>query len=192
MTELVVTPPGEGLPRPWLAALRDLRTLRRPMFVAVAVFVLGALLGAFLAYSSALRKGTDGGAGGLAFLDIFGRNAGVVAGMALGAVTLGVVTVGVLAINGLMCGVAVEIYASSGQVDKLWTGLAPHFLPEVGAFCLAASADLWLAVALLSWIRTGARPPVGVTLRIWLVPQILAIGLLALAAVIETYVSSVR
>lgn len=158
------------------------------------LFAVGILLGAFLSWTSGGIGVSTKGHVDLSFWAIFSRNVGVMASMAAGVLTLGVLTVGVLGMNGLVCGAAIQTIAGSGGTESLMTGLAPHFLPEVAAFCVAAAADLCLVGTVLRWIRQGVRPKLtgetGLVVN-WLIPHGMALGLLVVAAAVESHISAV-
>jgi uncharacterized membrane protein SpoIIM required for sporulation len=165
---------------------------RGPVAIAAGVFLAGTLAGpglahvAGLALSGPLRPPT------LDFWSILGRNTAVVACLAVGVLTFGLFTLAILMLNGIVLGVAVKLLVSADLGAALWTGLAPHFVPEVGAFVLAAAADLWLTRTLAGWLRRGTRPTREQLLRRWLLPQLAALLMLAAAALLETYVSNVN
>lgn len=162
-------------------------------FVAatMSVFAFGTAIGVAMYGLGASPEIRRGAVERLGLWEILSTNVGVVMTMAVGVFTLGLVSVTVLFVNGVVLGVAVTSFAAAGDAHLLLTGLAPHFVPEVAAFVVAAAADLRLTGALIQWIRKGERPAWSSVLRAWGVPHVLAILLLVAAAIIEAYVSSI-
>lgn len=172
------------------------RLLGNPALVltAAGVFAFGTVLGAFLSFTTGTGEIARQPHADPSFLTVITRNLGVTASMAIGVASLGILTVGVLGVNGVICGAAIEMLAGSGHGGDLLTGMAPHFLPEVGAFCVAAAADLRLVGVLFTWIRSGSRPAWSGDqglIRIWLLPHAGVVVLLTIAAAIESVISSV-
>jgi uncharacterized membrane protein SpoIIM required for sporulation len=163
-------------------------TMRAGLLWTAGSFVAGSVTGAVLmCRTDPVAPGAD--PVHVDVVSVATRNVAVLICLAAGSLTFGLATLLVLFLNGAVLGAAVVSLAGTGHGADLWGGLAPHFIPEVSAFLLGASADLWLAAALARWLCTGARPACRLVLRRWALPQLIAVLLIGLAAVLETYVS---
>jgi hypothetical protein len=164
-----------------------------PYVITAACYLIGAVAGTLAVLGSpvSLSLGeTTGGPGPVpGAWEILVNNARVLVLMAAGTFSGGLITLAVTFFNGLILGGAVAYLGTHGQGHSLLTGLAPHFLPEVAAFLVAGAADLWMATAVVAWLRGRPVPDRRVVMARWLAPQGVALGLLVVAAVIEGYVS---
>lgn len=162
---------------------------QRLIAVTFAIFAVGTAIGVLLHWIGNPPGLGDGERGNLGFWEIFTTNVGVVGTMAIGVLTLGLVTVSVLFFNGVILGVVATAFIGAGDADVLWSGLAPHFVPEVAAFIVAAAADLRLVGSLARWVRRGEAPRPRWLLRAWVLPHVVVLLALLVAAVIEANVS---
>ncbi len=122
---------------------------------------------------------------------ILGNNLRVLAMLSSGVVSCGIAALTVLVVIGLVFGYSVTAALQAGHVAAVWSAIAPHALPELLGFVVAAGAVLRLGVVVARRVwRSGPvawRPH----LRRWLRCQTAAVGLICLAALFEGTISHV-
>lgn len=162
-----------------------------PLTLVVVVYVIAAGMALLIATLSP-QADLPGGDLQPSIWGIFLNNVGVLLWLWTGVLTYGVSTIATIGLNGMIIGWVLGKLFAEGTLGQAVTGLLPHFLPEIGAYVIAAATSVALSVRLFRRFfaarsdRTSLRP----VLVQWLVAQLCAAGLLAVAAVIEVLVST--
>lgn len=125
-------------------------------------------------------------------LEIFRHNARLlVLLLGGGIVTFSVGGLLLLLVNGANIGSSVAFFASSYGYETALVGVFPHGILEIFAYVLAAAVAFRVSVLVLAWQLGGVRPFDRRNVGELVAASCLSIGLLAVAAVIETSLSPV-
>ncbi|HKG51207.1 MAG TPA: stage II sporulation protein M [Actinomycetales bacterium] len=125
---------------------------------------------------------------------LFLHNVGVLAWLALGLWTAGMVSGATMMVNGAMLGWLAGHLLADGSASVLYTAVLPHLVPELAAYVLSAASSAAAGIALATRLRhrgPDAHHPNRSWVTSWLRTQAIAIGLLAVAALLESTVSYV-
>lgn len=170
--------------------IANVAALRLPLLASGGAYLLGTILGALAALSTSAGQITPDPAH-TPPLTIFGHNLSVLIWLAAGLMSAGVITVAVLMMNGMLLGWVIAKQVTAGHGGLLVTGILPHLPLELGGYLLSAAATLHLAVAMARNLlrRRGRRDRIPADWRRWTAVQALCVVLLAIAALVEAYVS---
>jgi uncharacterized membrane protein SpoIIM required for sporulation len=168
--------------------------LRLTALVALGFYAVGAAMG--------LLTGATTSGGSVSAADdvpsapwLLLHNVGVLAWLALGLWTAGVLSAATMMFNGMLLGWLAGRLLIDGSAAVLVTGVLPHLVPELAAYVLSAAASAAAGIGLATTRlrhrgqHADVRGPSWVPS--WLRLQAIAVGLLAVAALLETTVSHV-
>lgn len=171
---------------------RTWRMLGKPLAAVLLIYLAAVAIAAGVAAISPLADIDKSANSDASAWEIFLNNAGVLPWIWMGLVSFGLVSLAVMCLNGALLGWVVGKSITDGNAVDIVTGIAPHFLPEMGAFFRSAAITIAIAVRLPLFFRKDrSRAEWPEYLRMWLVVQLLAILLLAIGAVVEGSLSYV-
>jgi uncharacterized membrane protein SpoIIM required for sporulation len=168
----------------------NLAALRLPLLASGGAYLFGTILGAVAALSTSAGQITPDPAH-TPPLSILGHNLSVLVWLAVGLVSAGVITMAVLVMNGMLLGWVMAKELAAGHGGLLVTGILPHLPLELGGYLLSAAVTLHIAVAMARNVlrRRGRGDRVPADWRRWAAIQAVCVALLAIAALVEAYVS---